>query len=208
MPLPLNTIKVLGEIDVSHYVNLFSNIEDADWMGEFAAFSKKYIPFFGELERLPLMYSAPYGNENETIEQAASQWSINNLMSYMNNTEFTDVTMKGELYDKYYDEKFFTDINNILTNTIGKGIFTMFLFNLMNPHSKIEPHSDERTGDKKRIHIPIITHPDIKLFNNGDEIHMETGKVYLIDHTKEHSVDNPTDCERIHLVIDWKLNDE
>ena len=37
---------------------------------------------------------------------------------------------------------------------------------------------------------------------------MEAGKVYMIDHTIEHSVDNPTDHERIHLVIDWKLNDQ
>ena len=82
----------------------------------------------------------------------------------------------------------------------------MFVFNLMNPHSKIDPHNDERTGDKKRIHIPVVTHPDITLSNNGDELHMEKGKVYMIDHTKEHSVVNPTDCERIHIVIDWKLD--
>ena len=46
MPSHLKTIKVLGEVDVSYYVDLFSDIDDADWMGEFAKFSKKNIPFF------------------------------------------------------------------------------------------------------------------------------------------------------------------
>ena len=202
----LKTIKVLGEVDVSHYVDLFSDIDDSDWMDEFASFSKKYVPFFGELDRLPLMYSMPMSGNYETLEDALKDFDIGKFLNsgYPSN----DVLIKSKFYEKYYDEKFFNDINNLLSKELGKGQFGMFMFNLMNPHSKIDPHADQRTEDKKRIHIPIVTHPDIKLYNGGDEIHMESGKVYMIDHTIEHSVDNPTDCERIHLVIDWKLDVE
>jgi hypothetical protein len=203
----LKTIKVLGEVDVSHYVDFFSDIDDADWMGEFAKFSKKNIPFFSELERLPVLYPVLEKDSHKTIEELASGWSVEDIIKFMNYGDYeTDVPTKGNLYDKYYDRKFFNDIKGLLSKSLGEGQIMMFVFNLMNPHSKIDPHSDERTGDKKRIHIPVVTHPDITLSNNGDELHMERGKVYMIDHTKEHSVANPTDCERIHIVIDWKLD--
>jgi aspartyl/asparaginyl beta-hydroxylase (cupin superfamily) len=81
----------------------------------------------------------------------------------------------------------------------------MFMFNLMNPHSQIGEHADQRVGRNKRIHIPITTHPDIIFRNNGDEVNMEVGKVYLVDHSKPHSVDNPTDYERIHIMLDWRI---
>lgn len=208
----LKTIKVLGEVDVSYYVDLFSDIDDSDWMGEFAAFSKKYIPFFRELERLPLMYSirGEYEGVYNTLEDAVEDFDPrNDIVKFLNSgNPDNDVPVKGKFYEKYYNEKFFNDIFKLLTKELGEGQCMMFMFNLMNPHSKIDPHADERTADKKRIHIPIVTYPDIKLCNGGDEIHMEAGKVYMIDHTIEHSVDNPTDHERIHLVIDWKLNDQ
>lgn len=205
----LKVIKVLGEVDVSYYVDLFSDIDDADWMNTFSVFSKKHIPFFRELERLPLI--APINkkeHESETIEEAASKWNPTDIVEFLNygNVE-EDETLISEMYEKYYNEKFFNDITKILSDSLGEGRLMQFIFNLMNPHSKIDPHADQRTGDKKRIHIPIVTHPDIKLYNGGDELHMEVGKVYMIDHTIEHSVDNPTDCERIHLVVDWKTND-
>jgi len=207
----LKVIKVLGEVDVSYYVDLFSDIDDADWMDEFSAFSKKYIPFFRELERLPLMYSmrGEYEGVYENLEDAVGDFDPrNDIVRFLNSgNPDNDIQIKGKFYEKYYNEKFFNDIFKLLTEELGEGQCMMFMFNLMNPHSKIDPHADQRTGDKKRIHIPIVTHPDIKLYNGGDELHMEAGKVYMIDHTIEHSVDNPTDCERIHLVVDWKTND-
>lgn len=207
MHSPLNTIKVLGEVDVSHYIDLFSDMDDADWLGEFAKFSKEYLPFFGDLDRIPLLYPLTEYYGDKTVEELSSKWTSEDVTYFLtHDPDFTkeEVPVKGKLYEKYHDEKFFDDVHNLLTDTIGDGQIVMAIFNMMNPHSVIGEHKDERTGDRKRIHIPIVTHPDIMLYNNGDEIHMEVGKVYLIDHTKEHSVINPTDCERIHIVIDWK----
>ena len=106
----LKTIKVLGEVDVSHYVDLFSDIDDSDWMDEFASFSKKYVPFFGELDRLPLMYSMPMSGNYDTLEDALKDFDIGKFLNsgYPNN----DVLIKSKFYEKYYDEKFFNNINN------------------------------------------------------------------------------------------------
>ena len=206
-------IKVLGEVDVSYYVNLFSDIDDADWMDEFSKFSKKYIPFFRELYRLPLLLNMrkDYEDNYESIEEIITASDVGNnhdVIKFLNEGDLNDdITIKGKFYGKYYNKKFFDELFEVVRNEFGDGQCMTIIFNLMNPHSRIHPHADERTGNKKRIHIPIITHPDIKFRNGSDEIHMEVGKVYKIEHSIEHSVDNPTDCERIHLVIDWKIDD-
>jgi hypothetical protein len=214
MHSPLKNIKVLGEVDVITYVNLFSNIDDRDWMGEFNKFTKHYIPGFQELEILPMLYSLKKTHvtkfrDDYTVEEAASNWSIDNAVDYRTGGGLGEdyVTLKGRLYEKFYDERLLTDIKKLLSDKFGDGTISMFLLNLMNPHSNIEPHVDDTTGNKRRIHIPLVTHPDIKFRNGNDEIHMEVGKVYLFDHEKEHSVINPTDYERIHLIMDWRPND-
>ena len=210
MPSHLKTIKVLGEVDVSHYVDLFSDIDDADWMGDFNKVSQKYIPFFREIDRLPVLYAykvSPEESVDMTVEDFSKDVSDDIAYRFINSENKNDIVFKGLQYDKYFDQTFFDDVSKLLTDTLGKGQVTMYVFNLMNSDTKIPPHKDVRTEGKKRIHIPIVTHPDILLYNNGDEIHMEVGKVYQIDHNKEHSVVNSTDCERIHLVIDWKIDD-
>lgn len=205
----LKTIKVLGEVDVSYYVDLFSAIDDADWMGEFNKASQKFLPFFREIDRLPVLYAYKVDPalHGLTIEDLNADASEETLAKFMNPDYKNDVMFKGKNHDKYFNETLYDNISKALTETIGKGQITMWVFNLMNAKTKIDKHTDVRTDNKKRIHIPIITHPDIILYNSGDEIHMEVGKVYMIDHYKEHSVVNPTDCERIHLVIDWKIDD-
>ena len=74
----------------------------------------------------------------------------------------------------------------------------------MLPNSKIFKHVDGGTllHYGRRCHIPIVTHPDITftVFNNS--LHMEESGWYEINNTLPHSVSNPTDIERIHLIVD------
>jgi len=85
------------------------------------------------------------------------------------------------------------------------------------PKSVVPPHSDTDYAWRKRvrIHIPIITDPAITFSSLGDEridVHMRAGEAWIFDNWREHTVNNPTDVRRIHLVIDtvgtadfWKL---
>lgn len=54
----------------------------------------------------------------------------------------------------------------------------------------------------RRVHIPLITHPDITFTVMNDTTHMKTGGWYEINNQMPHSVSNPTDIERIHVIID------
>ena len=53
-----------------------------------------------------------------------------------------------------------------------------------------------------RIHIPVITNPDV-LFTCGDEtVHMAAGDCWIFDSFRWHDVQNKGTEQRVHLVID------
>lgn len=53
-----------------------------------------------------------------------------------------------------------------------------------------------------RIHIPVITNPDV-LFTCGDEtIHMAPGECWIFDSFRWHEVHNKGSEQRVHLVLD------
>lgn len=67
-------------------------------------------------------------------------------------------------------------------------------------------------GQVVRFHIPIFTHQDIQIRNwtvDGSDIrqHLLEGQCYYLDTRLPHAVDNPTDVERIHLVVDVAATD-
>ena len=53
-----------------------------------------------------------------------------------------------------------------------------------------------------RIHIPVITNPNV-LFYCGDRVvHMAAGEAWIFDSWKAHRVENGSGDNRVHLVID------
>jgi hypothetical protein len=79
----------------------------------------------------------------------------------------------------------------------------------MNPNSRIRTHRDR--GDTvyyaRRIHVPIITNPDVFFTVGGNEIHMETGIAYEINNARWHSARNRSNLERVHFIMDIMPNE-
>ena len=81
-------------------------------------------------------------------------------------------------------------------------------------HSDIQDQDvGTRDGMLARLHIPIRTHPDIKmtvwdLDGNERSAHLAAGGVYYLDTRKPHSVQNKSDVDRVHLVVDLVINPE
>lgn len=70
-----------------------------------------------------------------------------------------------------------------------------------------------RDGQLVRFHIPIITHPDVKMTCWGldgepVEHHMAPGSIYYLDTRKPHSVANLSPVDRVHLVVDAVVTPE
>lgn len=75
-------------------------------------------------------------------------------------------------------------------------------------HSDItDPDSGIADGRLARVHIPIVTNPEVRftMWRLGGEIescHMAPGSVWYLDTRKPHTAKNGGDSIRIHLVMD------
>lgn len=63
-----------------------------------------------------------------------------------------------------------------------------------------------------RVHVPVVTFPEVAFLCGDATTHMAEGECWVFDTWRMHNVLNPTNRERIHLVIDtvgseafWRL---
>lgn len=86
----------------------------------------------------------------------------------------------------------------------------------LGPGHKVPPHSDLHYYwfHRVRLHVPIITDPDIQFHCADSSVHMAAGEAWTFDNWRTHQVINPSDVTRIHLTADtsgthafWRLLD-
>jgi hypothetical protein len=65
-------------------------------------------------------------------------------------------------------------------------------------HADINYHWFRRV----RLHVPIITWPEVRFRCDNESVHMQAGEAWVFDNWRLHSVVNPTQFERVHLVAD------
>ena len=53
-----------------------------------------------------------------------------------------------------------------------------------------------------RIHIPVVTNPDVRFNCAGESVHMAPGECWVFDSFAPHSVQNDGSGKRVHLVLD------
>lgn len=72
------------------------------------------------------------------------------------------------------------------------------------PGGAVPPHVDTdfywRTH--LRLHVPIVTTPDVKFTVAGNAVHMAAGECWVFDTFQVHRVDNGGTNKRTHLVLD------
>lgn len=76
--------------------------------------------------------------------------------------------------------------------------------------SNIREHKDFNLGyedGELRLHVPIVTNPDVKFFLNNERVIMDEGECWYLDLNLRHRVENESDADRVHLVIDCVVND-
>ncbi len=56
--------------------------------------------------------------------------------------------------------------------------------------------------ERMRVHVPIVTQPDVRFLCDREEIHMAPGECWIFDTWRRHRVINGADVSRIHLVAD------
>ncbi len=78
------------------------------------------------------------------------------------------------------------------------------------PGGHIKDHFDFHTSFQfglVRLHLPIITHPDVVFIIDGEPVAMGAGELWYGDFSKVHSVKNDSPIVRVHMVIDVQINE-
>ncbi len=76
--------------------------------------------------------------------------------------------------------------------------------------SVIKEHSDDQLSYNDgivRLHIPITTNKLVNFYLNRKKVKMQEGELWYLKLTDPHAVENNSNQDRIHLVIDCKVND-
>jgi len=73
----------------------------------------------------------------------------------------------------------------------------------------IKPHCDHELSFEQgeaRLHIPLITNPDVSFYIQDQRVIMQPGECWYMNANLRHHVTNGGKTDRIHLVIDCEVN--
>lgn len=72
------------------------------------------------------------------------------------------------------------------------------------PGATVPEHADINYHwfTRVRLHIPIVTRPEVRFYCGDQVVHMAAGEAWVFDNWRSHHVENFTPDERIHLVAD------
>ncbi|TCO55603.1 aspartyl/asparaginyl beta-hydroxylase domain-containing protein [Actinocrispum wychmicini] len=78
------------------------------------------------------------------------------------------------------------------------------------PGSDIGEHNDAGSNfqfGSLRLHVPIVTHPDVIMVIDGERVFWQPGELWWGDFSRRHWLRNDSDVTRVHMVIDVQIND-
>ncbi len=72
------------------------------------------------------------------------------------------------------------------------------------PGARVPEHADinYHWHTRVRLHIPVLTWPEVRFHCGGQSVHMAQGEAWIFDNWRRHHVENNAGAERIHLVAD------
>ena len=158
--------------------------------------------------KLPLSFDAKR-LAKEALQFSEADWTYHPLR-HKGNAALPLVSVDGKVNDLFSGEMrptlalrecpYVRQIMATFQTVVGRSRFMRLASG-----ADVPSHSDGNYTWRKRvrIHIPIITHPDVTFSSVGNiDVHMASGEAWVFDNWREHAVYNRSPLDRIHLVID------
>lgn len=126
-----------------------------------------------------------------------------------NNVAVQDVSLRGSM--AYKDTELLKK-DTYLRSVIDFFEMEKFSIRLMrlNAGAVIKEHSDHDLNFEEgevRFHIPVMTNPGVAFFIEDEQLYMQEGTCWYVNLSLRHRINNFGADNRIHLVIDGKVND-
>ncbi len=158
--------------------------------------------------QLPLRFDAQQLAQ-EALQFSESEWAYHPLR-HQGNTALALVSAEGGVNDRFSGEMrptaalqkcpYILQIMASLNTVVGRSRLMRLAAG-----AEVPAHSDGNYSwrNRVRVHIPIITHPEIIFSSIGNaDVHMAEGETWTFDNWRQHAVYNRSPVDRIHLVID------
>jgi hypothetical protein len=123
-----------------------------------------------------------------------------------------DNIIVSPVQDIEYDDTIFLEqcayIKEVL-NSFKCPLQTVRLLKL-NAGAVIKEHRDIELNFEKgeiRLHIPVVTNDAVEFYLDNERITAKEGECWYMNFNLPHHIRNNSDVDRIHLVIDAKVND-
>jgi hypothetical protein len=137
-----------------------------------------------------------------------SEWNAHPL-NYTGNSALRLITVNGGANDAISGEMMPTPYLQrceYVQQVLGAfdSVWSRSRFMRLQPGAMVPPHCDINYHwiNRTRIHIPVITHPDVHFICDGQQVHMAEGEAWIFDNWRQHTVLNNSNITRIHLVAD------
>lgn len=180
-----------------------------------------------ELENITMEYTNHYSNYNKK-----GSWSAISLRGYRPDASFiakpiemskkwkqeNDTWEEWQCEDTPLREKF-PYVNEVLAKIPTDNIERVRFMSLapgggeLQRHTdQVDPHLGVADGKIMRLHIPIITNPNMEftswdMYGRKHTVNMKEGELWYLDIRKPHTAINNGEQTRIHLVVDVEAND-
>lgn len=171
-------VRHLGPVDVDAIVARLERLSNTAWASEDVVKPNDFQCFRGTTQHIILRFP----NGREDVRQYADRpgWHIwKDLLHPL----MEDVSKAYEFRKPVYSKAMFARL------AAGKSI---------------APHIDLAEINRRchKIHVPLITSSDARLFIEGDEFHLPLGEAYEVNNVVSHWVANDGDQDRIHFIFE------
>jgi len=173
------TFNFIGNIKVSSIKNKVKNYINEKW--EEFDFRQKTFDVHRETKTIPLIFDKDFRLSNPTY-----------------------------LEDSFSYKKEIENIIYFFTKKLGKGFIIRAILVNLPKNTFIGEHVDKGESLDRciRCHIPIITNKNVLFKIEGEIKNLKEGEIWEINNTKKiHSVQNAGKTDRVHLIVDWMLED-
>jgi len=170
------------------------------------------LPFYfdaGLLQQEVNALSAPKWMPHYQVKHYDGEWSAIPLRSIGGKADNIIISPSGN--SDYSDTVFLQNspyLQKVL-QTFQCPLLAVRLLKL-NAGSIIKEHRDAELNFENgeiRLHIPVLTHADVEFFLDKERLSLQEGECWYMNFNLLHAINNKSNINRVHLVIDAVVND-
>ncbi len=182
-----------GHCDVSQLAERLSNLPATVWEAD--AFRQRKFEVHQDTQTIKLLMDEDFRHTHPSVQPQFHQFLdlLEPILVQLRNLFDSSETAK-ELVANNYRPGYFIRI--ILVNLKSKG--------------SIARHFDDYESLKRshRIHLPIITNPKVLITVGDTTKHIKLGEIWEINNREHHWVNNESNQDRVHMILDYVLPGE